>query len=117
MEPPDSALFDAYIKNEPGWKSTMWQSKSQQGGDTYVLNIVSRERSRLSKFRNSQDKPGKDACAEFSSETIDDSNRNGYKSILWKTSCEIQGITICSIQLAMGRRETFTPTLSVIINS
>ena len=106
MEVPDTKLFDAYKKNEPGWISTMWQSKSQKGGDSYVVNIVSGKPPKLSKFKASQDKPGKDACGEFSSEVIVDSKRNGYKSIFWETSCKIKGMTIRSIQLAIAGRDS-----------
>ena len=106
VEPPDAELYDTYTKNEPGWQSTLWQSKAQGGDDTYVVNVVSGKPGSLSKFRKIQDKSGIEACSEFESEVIDDSKRNGYKSVLWHTTCKFQGTVISSIQLAIGGRDS-----------
>ncbi len=105
VEPPDSELYDTYVKNESGWKSTMWQSKSEGSSDTYVVNIVSGRPSKFGTFRKSQDQPGRASCDDFTSEEISDSKINGYKAIFWSTSCSIQGVKIHSIQLAIAGRD------------
>ena len=40
----------------------------------------------LEQFRDIQDKPGREACSKFDSSDINESVRNGYKSLFWETT-------------------------------
>lgn len=102
---PFSEDYELYSKEEPGWVSRLWKSKDDDG-DTYVVNIVEGRRPNLTKFRDSQDAPGKKACSAFSSVVINNDDRNGYESVFWETSCNVNDVQITSLQLAISGRDS-----------
>lgn len=107
VEPPDNDLYESYIREEPGWSSTMWVDLETQGDDTVTVNTLSGHRADLSAFRESQDQPGQRSCETFDSQLLDGSERNGYKSIFWATECQRGTTNIKSIQLAIQGRDSF----------
>ena len=107
IEPPDSETYETYVKNEPGWASTMWVDVETKGGDTITVYILSKYRDDLTGFRQSQDQPGQDSCDRFDSRSLDDTDRNGYKSVFWATECQLGDTAIKSIQLAIQGRDSF----------
>jgi hypothetical protein len=102
---PFSEEYELYSKEESGWISRLWKNK-ENDGDTYVVNIVEDRRPNLTKFRDSQDAPGKKACSSFSSAVINDDERNGYESVFWETNCMINDVQITSLQLAIAGRDS-----------
>ena len=70
------------------------------------MNILSGNRLDLGQFRDIQDKPGREACSEFNSLDINESERNGYKSLFWETSCNLDDASIRIIQLAIRGRDS-----------
>jgi hypothetical protein len=103
---PNEDGYTKFEKNEPGWKSLLWNSNKNSGKDTYVVNIVTEKLANLEEFRSSQDNPGKRACNSFSSTVLDGSDRNGYSSLLWETVCQINGTEIRSIQLGISGNDS-----------
>ena len=101
----DASEYEQLRKDEPGWKSRLWQRKDDPG-DTYVVNIVEGGRTNLAKFRKSQDLPGQQACQSFTSDLLSDDKRNGYKAIFWETKCEIGEAEIKSLQMAIAGRDS-----------
>lgn len=102
---PNEEQYEAYVKEEKGWVSRLWKNK-ERDGDTYTVNIVSQKRTNLKKFQKSQDDPGRSACSNFTSDVIDEEKRNGYKSVLWMTFCEIGEKKVQSIQLGIAGRDS-----------
>ena len=70
------------------------------------MNILSGNRLDLERFRDIQDKPGRESCSEFSSVDINDLERNGYKSLFWETSCTLNDTSIRVLQLAILGRDS-----------
>ena len=102
---PFSEDYQLYSKEEPGWVSRLWKNK-ENDGDSFVVNVVEGRVTNLAKFRDSQDAPAKGACSSFSSNVINDEDRNEYKSVFWETSCTIDNVEITSLQLAIGGRDS-----------
>lgn len=98
--------YQAYTKKEDGWKSFLWLNKVSSGGDSYEVNIVAEKTANLEAFQESMDNPGREACKNFSSLVIDDSNRNGYHSIMWETECVVGGTHVHTIQLGISGNDS-----------
>jgi len=106
VKPPKDSEYKGYHKESGGLKSTTWISNENGTRDTFTVNILSGNRLDLEQFRDIQDKPGKEACSEFSSLNINDSERNGYKSLLWETTCTLNDTPIQIIHLALLGRDS-----------
>ena len=88
VKPPDSE-YKGYHKESGGLKSITWISNENGTKDTFTVNILSGNRLELEQFRDIQDKPVREACSKFDSSDITESVRNGYKSLFWKTYCNL----------------------------
>lgn len=106
VKPPNNIDYKGYHKESGGLESTTWISNENGTKDTFTVNILSGNRLDLGQFRDIQDKPGREACSEFSSVDINDLERNGYKSLFWETSCTLNNTSIRTIQLAILGRDS-----------
>ena len=106
VKPPDNSDYKGYHKESGGLKSTTWISNENGTKDSFTDSILSENRLDLGQFRDIQDKPGREACSEFNSLDINESERNGYKSLFWETSCNLDDASIRIIQLAIRGRDS-----------
>ncbi|MGF1736849.1 hypothetical protein [Photobacterium satsumensis] len=107
-EPPlNSEEYTTHYKELPGLKSHLWLKSSDDKESTYVVNIISGKES-AKKLRFNVDAPGVNTCETFLSTLITDRDRNGYTSLLWKTDCGLESMSIKSIQLVIvGEDSTY----------
>ena len=106
VKSPNNIDYKGYHKESGGLESTTWISNENGTKDTFTVNILSENRLDLGQFRDIQDKPGREACSEFNSSDINESERNGYKSLFWQTSCNLDDASIRIIQLATRGRDS-----------
>ena len=106
VKPPKDSEYKGYHKESGGLKSTTWISNENGTKDTFTVNILSGNRLDLEQFRDIQDKPGREACSKFDSSDINESVRNGYKSLFWETYCNLDDASIRIIQLAIRGRDS-----------
>ena len=97
VKPPKISEYKGFHKESGGLKSTTWISNENSTKDTFTVNILSGNRLDLERFRDIQDKPGREACSKFSSVDINDLERNGYKSLFWETSCTMNDLSLIHI--------------------
>ena len=102
VEPPlNNSSYAPYTKTEQGWKSSLWQSKTHGGGDSFVVNVINLGEGDVDEFRLSQDFPGKKSCNIFESDTISTKDRNGYKSLFWETNCDLGNLKVKTLQIVI----------------
>lgn len=105
---PSTEEWEALEKKEEGFHSRLWQRRGAGLSDSYSVSVISEPEEELSKFRESQDVPGKKSCETFESEVLNESPTNGYSRLMWRTRCGGKNGFVASIlQVAIQGRDSF----------
>ncbi|TWX71388.1 hypothetical protein [Colwellia sp. C1TZA3] len=76
------------IENKENYQSRIWQHPVYGFKDAYVISVTLPEDKKIAYFRQVIDQPGYDACAEFTTLTLQSSPDEPYPSEIWQTNCK-----------------------------
>jgi len=86
------------LKREEGpLKSMMWRSKDKGIADTYAVHVYLGVNHNSAVVREKQDAPGEKSCEMFESYELDPIPNKNYKSLMWRTVCEINSDFVAQI--------------------
>ncbi len=85
----------------------LWKSKTRGFSDHYAININPIEEKTLIGFKVSQDEPADRTCIAHTSSRAEEKVINGYSAITWHSKCELDDLTITSLQIAIMGEDNF----------
>ncbi len=103
----DYEYYEPFSMNEHDTQFTLWKSKKRGFSDHYAVNIGSTDNVTLMGFKLSQDGPADRNCVDYKSTQAEKMVLNGYDGIAWKSTCELDDLTITSLQVAIMGNEHF----------
>jgi len=69
-----------------------WNKSSGNGSETLQVIIAHEQRNgNVEILQGDEDEAGKEHCSSFSSDILDKTSENNYKTITWKTKCKLRG--------------------------
>lgn len=105
---PSTEEWEVWQKEEEGLYSVLWQKKGAGLNDSYAVSVMNGYKKSLSKFRETQDEPGKEHCKAFESQIIEGSPTNGYSRLIWSTRCSGEdGFVAITLQVALQGHDSF----------
>ena len=107
---PEFSDYDHYqpfTMKEHGTYFKLWKSKTHGFSDHYAINISPIEDKTLAGFKTSQDEPADRTCKSHSSSQADEKVINGYNAISWQNICELDDLTITSLQITIMGEDKF----------
>ncbi len=105
----DYANYQPFTMNEHDTYFRVWKSKERGFSDHYAINIgkIEKTTATLATFKTSQDEPAKRTCKAHTSSAAETTMINGYQAISWKSTCELDKLTITSIEMAIMGNDHF----------
>lgn len=105
----DYENYRPYSMSEHDTEFTIWKSAERGFSDHYAVNIGKIEKTTISleSFKASQDEPAQRKCKAHSSSPAIKTVVNGYDAISWKSSCELEKLTITSVEMAIMGNDHF----------
>tara|TARA_R110002111_G_scaffold239520_1_gene301190 strand:- start:373 stop:960 length:588 start_codon:yes stop_codon:yes gene_type:complete len=109
---PEFSDYDNYqpfTMKEHDTYFTIWKSKERGFSDHYAVNIgkIEKTTATLDAFKTSQDEPAKRTCKSHTSSIAEKSVINGYDTISWKSTCELDELTVTSVEMAILGNDHF----------
>ena len=109
---PEFSDYDQYqpfAMKEHKTHFTVWKSKTRGFSDNYEINIgeIAKKTKSLDAFKESQDAPAQRTCKTHSSTPAEKTVVNGYEEISWTSTCELDKLTITSIEMAIMGNQNF----------
>jgi hypothetical protein len=109
---PEFSDYDQYqpfSMKEHKTHFTVWKSKTRGFSDHYAINVgeIAKKTKSLDDFKASQDAPAKRTCITHSSTAAEKTVVNGYEAISWTSTCELDKLTITSIEMAIMGNQNF----------
>lgn len=85
----------------------VWKSKTRGFSDHYAINIAEIEDKTLESFKNTQDEAAKRNCVKQHNSNEQAKVVNGYHTLSWTNVCELEKMTVTSIQYTIMGDDKF----------
>jgi hypothetical protein len=105
----DYANYQPFTMNEHETYFKIWKSIERGFSDHYAINVgkIEKTTKTLNAFKASQDEPAKRTCISHTTSSAEKTMVNGYDAISWKSTCELDKLTITSIEMAIMGNDHF----------
>lgn len=81
------ATWKVFKRKVGNFNSRMWQKPGKGLADSYAVSITYHDTSSTSEIRDKVDKPGRDQCESFESQTLTFPKPSAYPLEYWETLC------------------------------
>ncbi len=85
----------------------VWKSRTRGFSDHYAINIAEIEDKTLETFKQTQDDSAKRNCIEQHNSNEHSTIVNGYETLSWTNVCQLEKMTVTSIQYTIMGDEKF----------
>jgi hypothetical protein len=105
----DYGNYQPFSMKEHDTRFTIWKSVEHGFSDHYAVNIgiIEKTTRTLNSFKESQDQPAQRTCKVHTSSPAEKMVINGYDAINWKSTCELDDLTITSVEMAIMGNDHF----------
>jgi hypothetical protein len=105
----DYSIYQPFTMNEHETHFTIWKSRERGFSDHYAISVghIEKTTKTLGAFKASQDEPAKRTCKTHTTTPAEPTLVNGYDAISWKSTCELDKLTITSIEMAIMGNDHF----------